>query len=559
MSAVVNRAGRTASMGPDSGAEPPAKSSRRDRRFTLIGSITGAVVVALDGTVLSVAQPAMQRDLHASFVQVQWTSTGYLIAVASLLVFAGRLGDRFGHRRVFAAGALGFAVASAGVGLAPGVRWVIGLRIAQGVFGALLQPATLGVLRAVYPRDRVGTPIAIRTGAIGVAAAFGPLVGGALAAHLGWRSVFWLGVLPALAVGLLALAVRVPEPGDGSGTRLDLPGACLLGVALVCLVKTLVELPDGGWTTRTALGLVAVAVAGGAFVRHERRAASPLVPGRVLRSPGIAPALGILVAASAALFGALFLGTYYLQGVLGLDALRSSLRALPLAVLMVLGAPAAAVLMRRYGARRTALLGTSLVALGILAMSRLDQASPAVVIGGCFLVLGAGFGIVMVTATAVVVRQAPADSAGVAGGLQQTAMNLGPTLGVAVATSLMTLAGSPGVASGDPGHGHGPRWGGAAFVAAMGPALLVLAAVAATGVLMAVRLPRGATRRGREAGGGNGANGNGANGEDVGGKGAYGEVSDGEDARGKGAGGTGTHGEGAHDTVPRPRGEPGAP
>ena len=110
-----------------------------NRRLTLAGSVSGAMVVALDGTVLAVAQPTLQRDLDASFAQVQWTSTGYLVAVASLLVFAGRLGDRYGHRRMFALGMLGFGAASAGVAVAPGVGWVIVLRVVQGVFGALLQ------------------------------------------------------------------------------------------------------------------------------------------------------------------------------------------------------------------------------------------------------------------------------------------------------------------------------------------------------------------------------------------------------------------------------------
>lgn len=133
-------------------------TTRRLQRLVLTGSITGAVIVALDGTVLTVAQPALQRDLQASFGQVQWTGTGYLIAVASLLVFAGRLGDRYGHQQVFALGILGFGVTSAGIGLAPGVGWVIGLRVVQGIFGALLQPATLGMLRATYPPDRLGMP-----------------------------------------------------------------------------------------------------------------------------------------------------------------------------------------------------------------------------------------------------------------------------------------------------------------------------------------------------------------------------------------------------------------
>jgi EmrB/QacA subfamily drug resistance transporter len=448
-------------------ADHQQMNSGAHRRITLASSVIGAVIVALDGTVLTVAQPTLQRDLRASFAEVQWTSTGYLIAVASVLVFAGRLGDRYGHQRLFAVGIVGFGAASAGIGLAPGIGWVIGLRVTQGVFGALLQPATLGMLRAAYPPDRLGMPIALRTSAIGLAAAAGPVVGGALVTHLGWRAVFFLNIVPALLMGVLALAVRGPARDRAATGRLDLPGACLLAVALVCLVHTLVGIPKAGWTTTTTLGLVLATAAGAAFVRHERRTASPLVPSEVLGSATVGAALGILVAASAAMLGTLFVGSYFLQEVLDLDPLQTSLRALPAAVMMVLGAPAAAVLLRRLGARRTTLAGMGVLTLGVLLLSRLDEASTAVAIGGGFLLLGTGFGTVMVTATAVVVRHASAESAGVAGGLQQTAMNVGPTLGVAAATTLMTL--TSGVA--------------------IGPPLTVLAAVSATGVLLALRLP----------------------------------------------------------------------
>ncbi|MYS15093.1 MFS transporter, partial [Streptomyces sp. SID4982] len=118
-----------------------------NRRLTLASSVAGAVLVALDGTVLTVAQPSLQRSLGASFAEVQWTSTAYLAAVAGLLVFAGRLGDRYGQWRMFALGMLGFGAASAGIAFAPDIGWVIGLRVAQGVCGAVLQPATLGMLR----------------------------------------------------------------------------------------------------------------------------------------------------------------------------------------------------------------------------------------------------------------------------------------------------------------------------------------------------------------------------------------------------------------------------
>ncbi|GAX48891.1 MFS transporter [Streptomyces olivochromogenes] len=436
------------------------------RRLTLTNSVVGAVIVALDGTVLTVAQPTLRRDLDASFAQVQWTSTGYLIAVASLLVFAGRLGDRYGHQQVFAVGMVGFAAASAGIGLAPDIRWVIGLRVAQGVFGALSQPATLGMLRAAYPPDRLGMPIALRTSAIGLAAAAGPLVGGALVTQLGWRAVFFLNVVPALVIAALALTVRDAPRAKGSAAGLDLPGAALLAVALVALVRTLVALPETGLTTTTVLGPLVATVAAAAFVRHERRAASPLMPPGLLGSPTVGAALGTLVCASAALFGTLFVSTYYLQDVLGLDPLQSSLRALPLAVMMVLGAPVSAVLLRRYGPRRTTGTAMLLLLLGVLLLSRLDRASTDLTIGAGFLLLGAGFVAVMVSATAVVVRRASAGSAGVAGGLQQTAMNIGPTVGVAVATTLVGLAGF-----------------------GMGPALTVLAALTAVGALSALRLP----------------------------------------------------------------------
>lgn len=435
------------------------------RRLALTSSVIGAVVVALDGTVLTVAQPTLQRELHASFAEVQWTSTGYLIAVASLLVFTGRLGDRYGHQRLFAVGLLGFGAVSAGIGFAPGVGWVIGLRVVQGVFGALLQPATLGMLRAAFPPDRLGMPIALRTSAIGVAAAAGPLVGGVLVTHLGWRAVFFLNVVPALVLGVPASAVRAPAPSRspvaGRG-RLDLPGALLLAVCLACLVHTLVGVPERGWRPSAVLGLLTAAGAALLLVRHERRTADPLLPPDVLGSAGVRAALGILVAASAAMFGTLFVASYVLQRELGMDPLRTSLTALPGGVAMVLGAPFAAVLLRRYGARRTTVAASALLALGVLVLFR---ASGTGAVGSGFLLLGGGFGTVMVTATAVVVRYAPAGSTGVAGGLQQTAMNVGPALGVATATMFTTVT-------------DGLR-----------TSLPLLAGIAAVGVLAARKLP----------------------------------------------------------------------
>lgn len=470
---------------------------------TLVSSVAGAVVVALDGTVLTVAQPTLRRDLDATFAQVQWASTGYLVAVAGLLVFAGRLGDRYGHRRTFAVGMLGFGAASVGVAVAPGVGWVIALRVVQGVFGALLQPATLGMLRSAYPADRLRRPIAVRTAAIGLAAAAGPMLGGALTTGFGWRAVFLLNVVPAMAFGTLALtaggreraartaaapssapassrtsssalpsassSASVPSSASASASSsasapasasasssasasasasasssasvsasvpaLDVAGALWLAVALACLVHTLVA----PWGPAGATGAVAAVVAGAAFVRHERRAPVPLVPAAVIGSPPVRAALILLVVVSAALNGSLFACVYVLQDDLGLTPLDTALVSLPLAVFLVAAAPASAVLLRRAGAVRTVAGAVAVLAAGLLVLA---AAPGTAAFCAGFALVGAGFGTVMVAATHVVVRQAPAESAGVAGGLQQTAMNIGPVIGVASATVLMDTGGT---------------------------------------------------------------------------------------------------------------------
>ncbi|MFJ3816879.1 MFS transporter [Streptomyces sp. NPDC090056] len=460
----------------------------RRRTPVLACSVVGAAVVALDGTVLTVAQPALQRDLHADVGQVQWTSTGYLVAVASLLVFAGRLGDRHGHHRVFAAGALGFAAASAGVALAPGIGAVIALRVLQGVCGALLQPATLGMLRTAFPPDRLATPIAVRTAVIGLAAAAGPLVGGALVSAYGWRSVFLLSVPPTLAIGLLALTAGEPRSREREAedrraapglAALDPVGALLLAVALGLLVHGLVEAARPGGAASGALACAGAAVAGIALARHERRAPHPLLPPELLGSVPVVAGVAALLAASAALFGSLFVATYFLQDVQRLDPLTCALRVLPLALLMVLGAPLCPPLQRRFGPRRTATAGAVLLTLGVLLLSRLDATAGALPIGLCSALLGAGFVTLMVTATSVVVHRAPEAHAGVAGGLQQTAMNVGPALGVAAATLLLTLV---------------PHGG---FVPAEGAALPALTAIATLALPAALALPGTARRRTR--------------------------------------------------------------
>ncbi|MFD5147182.1 MFS transporter [Streptomyces sp. NPDC058401] len=408
------------------------------------------MLVALDGTVLLMAQPSLRRDLGASMAEVQWTSGAYLLSVAAFLVLAGRLGDRYGHTRLLFTGVLGFAAASAGIALAPGAGWVIALRAAQGLFGALLQPATLALLRLAYPPARIGGAVAVRTAAIGLAAAAGPLLGGVLVERFGWRAVFAANVPAALAIAAAALFVRVPAPPPTEpGGRIRPGGAALLATALAALVHALAGVPEHGWSgPRTLAAFAAAAALAALLVRSERRSAQPLVPRPVARSVPVTASVALLALVSAALFGALFGASFALQDAAGLDPVATGLRVLPMTAAMVLGAPVAGALLRRFGARGTAMAGTGLVALGITGLGP----------GWGFGVLGAGFAAVMVTATGTVVGDAPAGHAGVVGGLKQTAMNVGPALGIAVAA----------------GTGASP---------------LALAALAAVGLLPASRLP----------------------------------------------------------------------
>ncbi|SPL91235.1 LrgA-associated membrane protein LrgB [[Actinomadura] parvosata subsp. kistnae] len=536
----------------------------------LAASVTGAMIVALDGTVLIVAQPDLQRDLGASVAQVQWTSTGYLLAVAALLVIAGRLGDRHGHSRLLLIGALGFGATSAGIALASGVGWVIGLRVLQGLFGALLQPATLALLRLAYPADRVNSAIAIRTSAIGVAAAAGPVLGGVLVAQFGWRAVFLINIPVAAVIAVLTATVREvaatqprtdaisatpahgrtdtisaaptheptdttsasagadagppPRPTDASPTSrradvgtpprradggerpLGFVGPVLLAASLALAVYALVGVPAHSWVAApTLLGLLAAAGVALLFGVHQRRTEQPLVPSAVARSTPVIASMALLLVVMGGIFGALFTGTFLLQDVLGLDPFDAGLRVLPMTAVMVVGAPLVSVALRRFGARRTAVAGTLLVVLGIAGLSRLGPASTWPAMSIVFAVLGAGFATVMVTATGTVVRDAPPAYAGVVGGLKQTAMNVGPTVGIAVAAGVMAgsaptvasvAAGSaPAVASVAAGSAPAAASAVAGSASALAggsatsPTLLVLAGLAALGLVPAALLP----------------------------------------------------------------------
>jgi EmrB/QacA subfamily drug resistance transporter len=411
--------------------------------LTLIAVALGVMMVGIDGTIVAVANPAIQSHLHASLAGIQWVSNAYLLALAVSLITAGKLGDRFGHKKVFLAGVAGFAATSAAIGLsgsiAGSITLVIAFRALQGVFGAMLQPTALALLRKNFPAEKLNAAIGIWGAVIGASTAAGPIVGGLLVQHIGWEACFYVNVpvgLIALALSLLVLRETDPSPAARS---FDIPGVAALSGALFLLIWGLIKGPDYGWgSARTLAFLGAAALVGLLFIIRESRAAQPLLPLRLFRSASLSAGVVLVILLMFAMFGAMFFMTFYLENVHGLDPIAAGVHLLPMTAMLIVGSPLAGALISKLGPRIPLMAGMALAAVAMFGLSRLGATSSANDTIAWFVLLGLGLSPVMVGATNVIVGNAPVELAGVAGGLQSTAMQLGGALGTAVLGAVMS-------------------------------------------------------------------------------------------------------------------------
>jgi EmrB/QacA subfamily drug resistance transporter len=420
--------------------EPPRLPSGRPVRpgLTLVAVALGVMMVALDGTIVAVANPVIQTDLKASLADIQWVTNGYLLALAVSLIIVGKLGDRFGHKKVLLTGVVGFGLTSAAIGLSGSIGLMITLRVLQGVFGAMLQPTALALLRNTFSGKKLNTAIGVWGAIMGASTAAGPIVGGLLVQHIDWQSVFYVNVpvgLIALALGVLALR-ETPREDAGS---FDLVGVFSLAGSLFLLVWGLIKAPTYGWGSGTTwLFLGGAVLVGLLFVLRETRAAQPLLPLRLFRSVSLSAGTILVLLLMFAMMGALFFMTFYLENVFGLDPVATGVHILPLTGMMIVGAPLSSVVSNRIGPRLPVVVGMALAAVGLFGLSRItlaDGPSSTVV---WFMLLGLGLGLVMVCATDIIVGNAPVELAGVASGVQSTALQLGGTLGTAVLGTLMS-------------------------------------------------------------------------------------------------------------------------
>ena len=421
------------------GAPARARRGHGHPWLTLLSVAFGVMMVGLDATVVAIANPAIARDLGAGLADLQWVTNGYLLALAVSLVIAGRLADRFGRKTVFLVGVVGFAAASVMVGLSGGIGMVVFWRVVQGFAGALLQPAGLAILRSTFSPERLNMAIGIWGGVSALAIASGPIVAGLLVEHVSWQSVFYLNVPVAVAAVVLGgWVIRQSRDPEAAGSY-DLPGVGLLAGSLFALVWGLIKAQSAGFADPLPLAFLAAAVVlGVAFVLREQNAPQPLLPLRLFRSASLSAGTVLVTLGAFALFGAFFFLTLYLQQVHGLSPVGAGVRLLPMTATFIFSAPLAGALTARLGPRPPLVAGMVASAVSLLGLSRLTVDSPYLGLWPWFVLLGIGFGLIVVAGTEAIVGNAPVALAGVAGGVQQTGFQLGGVLGTTVFSTLMS-------------------------------------------------------------------------------------------------------------------------
>jgi MFS transporter, DHA2 family, methylenomycin A resistance protein len=416
------------------------RSDRANPTAVLMVMCSGMFLVLLDVTIVNVALPTIGSDMHADVPSLQWVVDGYAVAIASLLLAAGTIGDRTGHRQILLVGFTLFGLASVICASAPVPGVLVLGRVLQGIGGALLLPGTMAVVADVFPEQgaqakALGTWAAVSS----LALPAGPLLGGLLIAAGGWRLVFWINVPVVLATVVATVLVVPARPGNRTG-RFDLAGLVALAVFLAGLVFTVIEAGRGGGAGVLAGSAAVTVLAGIAAVRIEQRTPAPNLPLDLLRRRAFLSPNVVAFVMNLVVNGTLFIGTLYLQDVRHHSAFVAGLFVLPMAVPLVLLAPVSGRLTAASGPRRAILLGTTcaVVGSGLLLGVRTTGGMGWLLTG--FALLGCGAGLVTASVVAAVVRATPAKRRGLATGMSNTARQTGTATGVAL---FGALAGSP--------------------------------------------------------------------------------------------------------------------
>jgi EmrB/QacA subfamily drug resistance transporter len=427
--------------------------------WTLITVSVATFMLLLDITVVNTALPAIQRDLHASFTDLQWVIDAYTLSLAALVLTAGSLADRLGRRRLFGIGLAIFSLASLLAGLATSATVLNLDRALQGVGGAIMFAVSLALIAQEFGAGRErATAMATYGATIGIAVAIGPLVGGALTDGLGWQSVFLLNV----PIGVAAIVVtftRLRETRDPNATRIDWPGLATFSSALFLLVLALLRGNQEGWGCGLIVGLFAgAAVLLGAFVAIERRVSEPMLPLELFRRPAFTGVQLAAFAVSGSMFALFLYLTLYLQNYLGYTPFEAGLRYLPITIASFFAAPIAGALLSRVNARFILAGGLAMTGIGLLLMGGLDAGSTWTALLAGFIVAGLGVGLLNPAIADVALSVVPKERSGMASGINDTFRQVGIAVGIAAwgalflgrgASKVTELAAGTPAASGD--------------------------------------------------------------------------------------------------------------
>jgi EmrB/QacA subfamily drug resistance transporter len=413
-----------------------AAASRR-RRIILATCCMSLFLVTMDVTIVNVALPSIRRDLQASVAGLQWSIDGYTVVVASFLLLAGSMADRFGRRKTFQLGLAIFSLGSLLCSLAPTTRALVAFRTLQAVGGSMLNPVAMSIIVNTFTdlKERARA-IGVWGAVFGVSMAAGPVLGGTLVDHVGWRSIFWVNV----PVGLLAIGLTarfVPESRAEKPRRFDPVAQVLVIVALVALTATVIDGRRAGWSSWpiTAGFCIAFASAAGLILWESRRR-EPLLDLRFFRSLPFSSATLLAVLAFAGFSGFLFLNSLYLQDARGLRASTAGFMTLPIAAALVVFSPLSGRLVGAGRARLAIVLAGVAICLGALALTRLANDTPLWMLIAAYAVFGVGMGSINTPITNAAVSGMPRSQAGLASAVASTSRQVGASLGVAVAGSL---------------------------------------------------------------------------------------------------------------------------
>jgi EmrB/QacA subfamily drug resistance transporter len=399
-------------------------------------------MMMLDNTVVNVALPSIQRDLHASLSALEWTINAYTLTLAVLLVTGGRLGDIFGRRRVFLLGVLVFGVSSAVIGLSPNGGILVAFRAVQGIGAAFMMPATLSIITQAFPPEQRGAAIGTWAGVSAMALAVGPVFGGFLTQSVSWRAIFFINppiALIAIAVTLFATRESRDETVDRS---VDYAGILTLTVSLTALVLALIEGNSWHWNSGRILALFAAAAVGLiSFVQIELRSRAPMVNFSFFRARSFLGSNLVGFFVTFAMFSQFFFLTLYLQNVLHYTPLETGVRFLPSTILIIIAGPLAGRLADRIGPRPLMTAGLLIVAAALLIQSGITTHTGYGLLLPGFVLMGVGMGLVMSPMSTAAMNAVERTKAGVASGTLSMSRMVGGTFGVAVMGALVTAIG----------------------------------------------------------------------------------------------------------------------